>query len=126
MSTDIQKSTEKTLTFTVSIAAATLIAVAAAVFVLSGSITSSITKMASAARSIAGDGAKTDVFGSVAATWSSEKNSVAPGGSSTVGNSISSRTEHAMDYLLCRGEDEISTLAREFSFMITGLGKRGS
>ena len=32
----------------------------------------------------------------------------------------------ALDYLLCRGDDEISTLAREFSLMITGLGKRGS
>lgn len=32
----------------------------------------------------------------------------------------------ALDYLLCRGDDEISTLAKEFSDMITGLGRRGS
>ena len=31
-----------------------------------------------------------------------------------------------LDYLLCRGDDEISTLAREFSRMITGLGRRDS
>lgn len=45
--------------------------------------------------------------------------------SRTTGRYSIDRTK-ALDYLLCRGDDEISTLAREFSLMITGLGKRGS
>lgn len=50
-------------------AACTLVAVALSVYYLSGSITRPIVKMTKAARSIAKDGAKTNVFGSVAATW---------------------------------------------------------
>ena len=50
-------------------ACCTLAAVAAAVYFLSGSITRPIVKMTQAARSIAKDGAKTDVFGSVSAAW---------------------------------------------------------
>lgn len=45
--------------------------------------------------------------------------------SRTAGRYSIDRTR-ALDYLLCRGDDEISTLAREFSLMITGLGRRGS
>ena len=45
--------------------------------------------------------------------------------SRTAGRYSINRTR-ILDYLLCRGDDEISTLAREFSLMITGLGKRGS
>lgn len=45
--------------------------------------------------------------------------------SRTVGRYTLNRTR-ALDYILCRGDDEISALAREFSLMITGLGKRGS
>lgn len=45
--------------------------------------------------------------------------------SRTMGRYSIGRTK-ALDYLLCRGDDEISTLAREFSDMITGLGRRGS
>lgn len=45
--------------------------------------------------------------------------------SRTAGRYSIDRTR-CLDYLLCRGDDEISTLAREFSLMITGLGKRGS
>ena len=124
MSALIRESTDEILIVTVSVAAATLIAVAAAVCALSGDITRPIAKMTSAARSIAKDGAKTDVFGSVAATWGGRR-----GGSSTGGSAIdggANRRTRALDYLLCRGEDEISTLAREFSLMITGLGKRGA
>ena len=54
---------------TVIVACGTLVAVAAAVYFMSGSITRPIVKMTQAARSIARDGAKTDVFGSVAAAW---------------------------------------------------------
>ena len=45
--------------------------------------------------------------------------------SRTAGRYTVGRTR-CLDYLLCRGDDEISTLAREFSLMITGLGRRGS
>ena len=126
MSALIRESTEEILIVTVSVAAATLIAVAAAVCALSGSITRPIAKMTSAARSIAKDGAKTDVFGSVAATWGVRRGGSSTGGSAIDGDGGASRTTRAVDYLLCRGDDEISTLAREFSLMITGLGKRGA
>lgn len=45
--------------------------------------------------------------------------------SRTMGRYSIGRTQ-VLDYLLCRGDDEISTLAREFTDMITGLGRRGS
>ncbi|CAM9889126.1 unnamed protein product [Laminaria digitata] len=125
MATLIRESTDEILIVTVSVAAATLIAVAAAVCALSEGITRPIAKMTSAARSIAKDGAKTDVFGSVAATWGVRRGGSSTGGSAVGGGGVSRRTR-AVDYLLCRGEDEISTLAREFSLMITGLGKRGA
>lgn len=125
MSTLIRESVEEIWVVTVSVAAATLIAVAAVVFSISGSITRAISRMASAARSIAGDVAKTDVFGSVAARWNGVRNGAAIGGGSAVDVGIS-RRKQAVDYLLCRGEDEISTLAHEFSLMITGLGMRDS
>lgn len=125
MATLIRESTDEILIVTVSVAAATLIAVAAAVCALSGGITRPIAKMTSAARSIAKDGAKTDVFGSVAETWGGKRGGSSAGGSTAGGGGASRRTR-AVDYLLCRGEDEISTLAREFSLMITGLGKRGA
>lgn len=118
MSTLIRDSAKDIWVVTVSVAAATLIAVAAAVCAISGSITRTIGKIVLAARSIEADGAKTNVFGSVAATWSNVNGS-------NVDSGTSSRQKHAVDYLLCRGEDEISALAREFSLMITGLGKRG-
>lgn len=59
------------LVTTAIVACCTLAAVAAAVYFLAGSITRPIVKMTSAARSIAKDGAKTDVFGSVSAAWGS-------------------------------------------------------
>ena len=58
---------------TAIVACFTLAAVAAAVYFLSGSIARPIVKMTKAARSIAKDGAKHDVFGSVAATWGGRK-----------------------------------------------------
>ncbi len=52
------------------------------------------------------------------------------GGSSSIDSRTAGRYSinrtRALDYLLCRGDDEIAFLAREFSLMITGLGKRGS
>eukprot|EP00903_Cladosiphon_okamuranus_P009939 g9434.t2 len=129
----IRDSTTQIIITTAIVACCTLVAVAAAVYFLSGSITRPIVKMTRAARSIAEDGAKHDVFGSVAATWAG----VGGGGkvgSTGAGSSLDSRTAgrytmgrtKALDYLLCRGDDEISTLAREFSSMISGLGRRGS
>lgn len=121
----IWSSTITILAWTASAAAATLVVVAIAVYLLAGTITRPIVKMTAAARSIAKDGAKTDVFGGAAAAWS--------GGGGAGGSSVDSGTAGAskrgtriIDYLLCRGDDEISTLAREFELMITGLGKRGS
>eukprot|EP00752_Nemacystus_decipiens_P005742 g5195.t1 len=129
----IQDSTTQIIITTALVACCTLVAVAAAVYFMSGSITRPIIKMTKAARSIAKDGAKTDVFGSVAATWGRGGKTGGSGtgaGTSTIdsrtaGRYTMNRTK-ALDYLLCRGDDEISTLAREFSLMITGLGKRGS
>lgn len=120
----IKSSTTEIIATTGLVAAATLVAVAVAVYFLSGNITRPIVKMTSAARSIAKDGAKTDVFGGVSAAWGGGRD----GGSSMDGMAAGagSRGTRAIDYLLCRGEDEISTLAREFALMITGLGKRGS
>ncbi|CAM9122787.1 unnamed protein product [Scytosiphon promiscuus] len=115
---------------TAIVAACTLVAVALSVYYLSGSITRPIIKMTEAARSIAKDGAKTNVFGGVAAAWEG----IPESGSGTAGSSVDSRIHgrrtlnctRALDCILCRGDDEISALAREFSLMITGLGKRGS
>ncbi|CAM9681371.1 unnamed protein product, partial [Ectocarpus fasciculatus] len=125
----IRKSTTEIIATTAIVACFTLVAVALSVYFLAGSITRPIVKMTKAARSIAKDGAKTDVFGSVAATWGGRRD-----GGSGAGGSIDSRTAGrytmnrtaCLDYLLCRGDDEISTLAREFQLMITGLGRRGA
>ncbi|CAB1112540.1 unnamed protein product [Ectocarpus sp. CCAP 1310/34] len=125
----IRESTTEIMVTTAIVACSTLVAVALSVYFLAGSITRPIVKMTSAARSISKDGAKTDVFGSVAATWGGRRD-----GSSGAGDSIDSRTAGrytmnrtaCLDYLLCRGDDEISTLAREFQLMITGLGRRGA
>lgn len=57
---------------TAIVAGCTLLAVAAAVYFLAGSIARPIVKMTSAAKSIAEDGAEHDVFGSVAASWGGE------------------------------------------------------
>lgn len=113
MFTSIDKSSENIWVVTVSVAAATLIAVAVVVCTTSRRITRSISKIASAARSIADDGAETNVFGSAIEMWSDERGS----GSNT-------RISRLVDYLLCRGKDVISTLANEFSLMISGLGRR--
>ncbi|CAM9310217.1 unnamed protein product [Ectocarpus sp. 13 AM-2016] len=125
----IRESTTEIIVTTAIVACFTLVAVALSVYFLAGSITRPIVKMTKAARSIAKDGAKTDVFGSVAATWGGRRD-----GSSGAGGSIDSRTAGrytmnrtaCLDYLLCRGDDEISTLAKEFQLMITGLGRRGA
>ncbi|CAB1098859.1 unnamed protein product [Ectocarpus sp. CCAP 1310/34] len=100
---------------TAIVACCTLVAVALAVYFLAGSITRPIVKMTKAARSTTADGAEHDVFGSVAADRGIKKDSVRGAGGARF-----------LDYLLCRGDDEISTLGREFQLMITGLGKRGS
>ncbi|CAN0391329.1 unnamed protein product, partial [Ectocarpus sp. 12 AP-2014] len=100
---------------TAIVACCTLVAVALSVYFLAGSITRPIVKMTKAARSITADGAETDVFGSVAADWGIKNDSARGVGGGRF-----------LDYLLCRGDDEISTLGREFQLMITGLGKRGS
>jgi len=55
------------------VALCTLAAVAGAVYFLSGSITRPIVKMTAAARSVAKDGAKTNVFGSAAAAWGDDR-----------------------------------------------------
>eukprot|EP00752_Nemacystus_decipiens_P005739 g5192.t2 len=120
---------DKIIISTAIVACCTLVAVAAAVYLLSGSITRPIVKMTKAARSIAKDGAKHDVFGSVSVTWGGRNDGGGGGGGSldsrTAGRYTIGRTR-CLDYLLCRGDDEISTLAREFSSMITGLGRRGA
>lgn len=119
----IKSSRNGILATTGFVALATLVAVAAAVWVLAGTITRPIVKMTSAASSIAKDGAKTNVFGGVAAAW---------GGGRDAGSSLNgaggrgSRSSRAIDYVLCRGDDEISALVHEFSLMFTGLGRRGS
>ncbi|CAM9134200.1 unnamed protein product [Ectocarpus sp. 6 AP-2014] len=111
----IWNSTIQIIIPTAIVACCTLVAVALSVYFLAGSIVRPIVKMTKAARSITADGAETDVFGSVAADWGIKKDSArdVDGG-------------RFLDYLLCRGDDEISTLGREFQLMITGLGKRGS
>ncbi|CAM9234662.1 unnamed protein product [Ectocarpus sp. 13 AM-2016] len=127
----IKDSTVQIIVTTAIVACFTLVAVALSVYFLAGSITRPIVEMTSAARSIAADGAKTDVFGSVTATWGARRDSArdSAGGCgtdiSTPGRFTVNRTA-CLDYLLCRGDDEISTLGREFSLMITGLGRRGS
>lgn len=109
----IKDSTDQILIITGIVAAATLVAVAMAVCLLSKSITRPIVKMTRAAQSIAKDRANTNVFGEVAREWGR-------GTSNDVGGTT------CLDYLLCRGDDEIKTLEREFGLMITGLGRRGS
>ncbi|CAM9411464.1 unnamed protein product, partial [Hapterophycus canaliculatus] len=124
----INDSTVQIIVTTAIVAACTLVAVALSVFFLSGSITRPIVKMTKAARSIAKDGAKANVFGSVTAAWTGRQEG-SSNRSGTGGSSVDSRTAgrytlnrtKTLDYLLCRGDDEISALAREFSLMITGL-----
>ena len=121
----IRKSTTQIMATTGFVALATLCAVGVAVCILAGNITRPIKKMTEAARSIAKDGAKTNVFGGVAANWGAGRDGGGgQGGSSSSGSGFPRRTR-VIDYLLCRGEDEIDTLVREFSLMITGLGRRG-
>lgn len=121
----IKSSRNDILATTGFVAVATLLAVAAAVWLLAGKITGPIVKMTAAAKSIAKDGAETNVFGGVAAAW---REGGAGGGSSidVAGSRNARRRTRAVDYLLCRGEDEISALVHEFTLMFTGLGKRGS
>ncbi|CAM9739313.1 unnamed protein product [Scytosiphon promiscuus] len=125
----INDSTVQIIVTTAIVAACTLVAVALSVYFLARSITRPIAKMTRAARSIAKDGAKTNVFGSVASSWGAREAGSATGASSvdsrTAGRYTLNRTR-ALDYILCRGDDEISALAREFSLMITGLSRRGS
>ncbi|CAB1112550.1 unnamed protein product [Ectocarpus sp. CCAP 1310/34] len=127
----IRDSTVQIIVTTAIVACFTMVAVALSVYFLAGSITRPIVKMTSAARSIAADGAKTDVFGSVTATWGARRDSARDSARgcgtdiSTPGRFTVNRTA-CLDYLLCRGDDEISTLGREFQLMITGLGRRGS
>ncbi|CAN0475559.1 unnamed protein product, partial [Ectocarpus sp. 12 AP-2014] len=71
----IKDSTVQIIVTTAIVACFTLVAVALSVYFLAGSITRPIVKMTSAARSIAADGAKTDVFGSVTATWGARRDS---------------------------------------------------
>lgn len=124
MADRIRASATDIIIYTAAVAAATLVIVGVAVYVLAGNITRPIVEMTKAASSIATDGAKTNVFGGVLAVWGGG----GEGGSGMNGSSAgaySSRGTRVVDYLLCRGEDEINTLAREFSLMVTGLGKRG-
>lgn len=107
----IRQSMIEILVITGAVAAATLVAVGIAVCMLSGAITRPIVRMTDAAKSISRDGAKTDVFGNAARSWSN--NDTQEGGTTL------------LEYLLCRGDDEIKMLGREFALMISGLGKRG-
>lgn len=117
----IRDSTKEILITTGAVAAVTLIAVGVAACMLSGTITRPIERMAAAAQSIADDGARTNVFGAAAKSWAG-KHGGEDGGEE---RKRSIRTS-MLEYLLCRGDDEIKTLGREFALMITGLGKRGS
>ncbi|CAM9102347.1 unnamed protein product [Ectocarpus fasciculatus] len=105
---------------TAIVACCTLVVVALSVYFLAGSITRPIVNMTKAARSITADGAKIDVFGSVAADWGGKKDPASIIG----GGRFTTHRTTFLDYLLCRGDDEISTLAKEFSLMTTGIGKQ--
>eukprot|EP00903_Cladosiphon_okamuranus_P009934 g9430.t1 len=118
----IQDSTAQIIFTTAIVACCTLIAVAAAVYVMSGSITRPIVKMTRAARSISRQDRRLWQRGGRLGVQRGGGSSI---DSRTAGRYTMNRTR-CLDYLICRGDDEISTLAREFSLMITGLGKRGS
>lgn len=115
--TKIIRGSSKQILITTGLAAAvTLVAVVMAVYLVSETITRPIVKMTRAAKNIAESGAKTNVFGQAAREWGR-------GPSDSMGGA---RGATCWDYLLCRGDDEIRTLAREFRLMINGLGRRGS
>lgn len=107
----VQESMLQILITTGMVAGATLLVVAVAVCFLSGAIVRPIKRMTGAAESISRSGAKTDVFGSAVKSW--------------VGRERGNGTTSKWEYLVCRGDDEIKLLGREFTFLITGLGMRG-
>lgn len=107
---------------TLIVVAATPILVIIAVCILAGTITRPIIKMTSAARSIANNGANTDVFGGAIAGMGSMKGGRMAG---SANGSDRSRRHSSVRGLLHGGNDEI-TLGDEFQTIITGLGERGS
>lgn len=115
MADHIRDSVRQLLGISGLVAVAAIIAVTITVCLLSKSITRPIDKMTEAAKSIARDGANTNIFGRAAREWRT----------GTTAGSTGVRAD-CLDSLCCRGDDEIKTLEREFGLMITGLGRRRS